>query len=225
MSPLTSFNWGFKVIWIIFLLREVCFFPWFAGDCSYWVHYGQFFSSSDIVYELCWTTVLDTKHSFSLFIDSSRAPMKLNISCTVLFFYCVGSRVHMGSLIFSILLHTSLPWSLHPAFLAVQCISHCLKLHSVITPFSRSVLFQHQCLSQNNTFFTAAALPGMEWASWLWWKPFFAIFKLHCFIILHIDHSFPFLLFSCSLTFLFSSSLVHSSSISIQKGADSHWSQ
>lgn len=119
--------------------------------------------------------------------------MKQNISCTVLFFYYVGSRVHMGNLIFRfrILLHTSLPWSLHPAFLAMQCISHCLKLHSVITPFSRSLLFRHQCLPWIKTFFTAASLRGMERVSWLWWRPFFAIFKLHCFIYFTHRPQFP----------------------------------
>lgn len=75
---------------LYFLLREVCFFLWFAGDCYCWVHYGQFFFSSDKVYELCWTILLDTNNSFSVFIDSSRALMKCNISCTVLFFYYVG---------------------------------------------------------------------------------------------------------------------------------------
>lgn len=173
------------------IFPEVC--RWFFLLGALWA----VLFSSDIVYELCWTTVLDTKNSFSVFINSSRALMKCNISYTVLFSYCVGSWVHMGNIIFRILLHTSLPWSLHPAFLAMQCINHCLKLHSMITPFSRSLLFQHQCVNWNNTFFAAAALPGMEWAPWLWWKPFFAIFKFHC---------FPFLLSSCFLTSGLSSS-------------------
>lgn len=167
------------------IFPEVC--RWFFLLGALWA----VLFSSDIVYELCWTTVLDTKNSFSVFINSSRALMKCNISYTVLFSYCVGSWVHMGNIIFRILLHTSLPWSLHPAFLAMQCINHCLKLHSMITPFSRSLLFQHQCVNWNNTFFAAAALPGMEWAPWLWWKPFFAIFKFHCFIYFTYQLQFP----------------------------------